>query len=62
MISRINRRPAGQQRYVNSPATGGKHKAKQGRDENPDQHEMTLMPPALVPPTAGHPSDEEVSS
>jgi hypothetical protein len=34
-------------RNINSPATGGNHKAQQGRDESPDQYEMTLVPPAI---------------
>ena len=33
-------------RNINSPATGGKHKAQPGRDESPDQYEMTLVSPA----------------
>jgi hypothetical protein len=44
-----------QRRNINSPATGGKHKAQPGRDESPDQCEMTLVPPAIEPPAADHP-------
>jgi hypothetical protein len=48
-------------RNINSPATGGQHKAQQGRDESPDQYEMTLVPPAIELPTADHPLAAEIT-